>query len=88
MSDDSHKDPFLDALLDEALAPHDDLPPEILAEMRWMLELLATTHPVSKAIVDRARPREIPDRSGDQPGPAASGGALEDDLQGREGTEG
>jgi hypothetical protein len=65
-------DPFLAALLDEVLAVHQDLGADVLAEMRAVLELVATTHPTGAAIVDRARPRAPVQRSGDQATPAAA----------------
>ena len=81
------EDPFLASLLDEVLAEHADLPPEALAEMRWILELAAKTHPTASTIVNRARPRAVPQRSGEQEQPGASVRAVDDDDE-REGTGG
>jgi hypothetical protein len=66
------EDPFLDELLDEVLAVHRDLPDDVLAEMRLALRLIALTHPVGSAIVDRARPRAAPFESGAVTAPARS----------------
>ena len=87
------QDPFLAALLDEVLADHDDLPAEVLDEMRWLLELAAATHPLALGIVNRSRPRKEPVRSGEQDSPGAP---LVDSRSGhpargggeREGTDG
>jgi hypothetical protein len=66
MADDTD-DPWLEAFLDEVLAPHRSLPPHILAEMRHTLRLLAQTHPDAKMVINRARPRPAPLESGEQP---------------------
>jgi hypothetical protein len=69
---DEPEDPFLEELLDEVLAVHADLPEDIRAEMRLTLRLIATTHPIGATIVDRARPRKAPLKSGDQPKPGSA----------------
>jgi hypothetical protein len=76
-------DPFLAELIDEVLAPHRDLGAAALAEMRAVLELVATTHPTGADIVDRARPRGPLQRSGDQASPAAErdGAAAEKERE-------
>jgi hypothetical protein len=68
-------DPFLEELLDAVLKPHASLPPEILAEMRATLRAIAVAHPVGSALVDAARPRKAPERSGDELAPGAQAAA-------------
>jgi hypothetical protein len=77
------RDPFLAELIDEVLGDHADLPPEVLEEMRWVLELAATTHPMALGIVSRARPSKEPLRSGEQDTPAAAERAAKDGDDGR-----
>jgi len=81
------QDPFLAELIDEVLADHEDVPAEVAAEIRWVLELAATTHPLLVGMVNRARPRKPPLQSGDQPSPGATAAAVPDDDR-REGTDG
>lgn len=83
--DDHDDDPFLTELLDKVLADHADLPPEVLDEIRWVLELAARSHPTASAVVNRARPRKAPLRSGEQQKPGAA--PLVDDA-GKKGTGG
>ena len=86
-SDPHNDDPFLQKLLEEVLADHSDMSPEALEEMRWILELAAKSHPIASAIVNRARPREAPKKSGEQEKPGADPlEAIDDDR--REGTGG
>ena len=41
------------------------LPEDIAAEIRGFLEDVLTTHPVGSTLVERARPRVAPERSGE-----------------------
>ena len=82
-----NEDPFLAELLDEVLADHSDLPAAVVEEMRDLLELMAKTHPTALAIVNRARPRKAPQRSGEEEIPGAPPRAVVDDDR-REGTDG
>ncbi|MCC6556829.1 MAG: hypothetical protein IT372_28060 [Polyangiaceae bacterium] len=59
------EDPFLEAELDRALEPYRDLmSPEMLEHYRELLGDLLTTHPEGKRLLERARPRRAPDKSG------------------------
>lgn len=84
------EDAFLAELLDDVLADHTDLPPEVVAEMRWFLELIAETHPTVSPMVNRARPRQAPLQSGAQEKPAVDPTTVVSDADDdrREGTEG
>lgn len=64
---DQSDDPHLSAEVERALAPYRALlSDEQLTGMKDMLEHALTTHPVGAALLDRTRPRTVPDRSADQ----------------------
>jgi hypothetical protein len=53
-------DPVLEARLEHALAPYEDLfPPEDLERFRGMLTSFLTTHPVASHLMDRLRARPM-----------------------------
>jgi hypothetical protein len=70
MADDEvpeEQDPYLQQVLDETLAAYEGVvPPEMLRKMRLFLGDVLSTHPVGATLLDRARPRAVPYRSGDQ----------------------
>ena len=60
--------PFLDEVVEKALAPYrDSLPEEALEAMRQVLGDVLATEPLACQLVSRARPRKVPLQSGDQP---------------------
>jgi hypothetical protein len=61
-------DPLVEAKIQRALKPYLGVaPPSLLQTMRETLEDALTTHPVAVGLLDRARKRPEPDRSGDVP---------------------
>lgn len=61
-------DPFLDEVVEEALAPYRAaLSEDLLEAMRRVLEDTLATEPLARQLLSRARPRAVPLQSGDQP---------------------
>lgn len=68
MSDPITREQFVERIVRDALKPHAAALPEwAVEEMRRTLELLLESHPVAATLVDRARPRAIPDESAARP---------------------
>jgi hypothetical protein len=60
-------DPFLAAAIAAAVDRYQGVvPAPLLAEMRAFLGDVLSTHPVGATLLDRARPRAVPEQSGDQ----------------------
>lgn len=61
------RDEFLDETINEVLEPWKEfMPPWFIEEMGTYLRAMGDAHPVAASLVDRARPRQVPDRSGAQ----------------------
>lgn len=60
-------DPVLRATVERALAPYRRLPPELLAALRDLLIVHATTHPALAPLHENLRRRDEVDRSGTAP---------------------
>lgn len=55
-------------LVDETIARYRHLlPPEALADLRAQLEGVGLTHPEMRKMIDRLRPRAVPDASATKP---------------------
>ncbi len=63
---DPTRDPFREEVVERAVKRYEGvLPPEAVDEMRRVLHETLATHPVGSTLLERARPRQAPDTSGD-----------------------
>lgn len=61
-------DPLLEARVEHAVAPYAGLlPDEDLEALRDLTRCFLTTHPAASRLLDRLRPRAVPDASGESP---------------------
>jgi hypothetical protein len=68
MGDALEREDFVEDTIQQTLEPYAPrLPGGAVEEMRDFLSLVLDTHPVGATLVDRARPRRAPEKSGDQP---------------------
>ncbi len=64
---DGDRERYLEQVVQEALEAYEGVvPDEVREQMRAFLSDALATHPVGATLLDRARPRQAPDRSGDQ----------------------
>jgi len=86
MGDAVDREVFVEQTVTESLAPYEQLLPDwAREEMAQLLALALDTHPVAATLVDRARPRKAPERSGEQPKSARD---ADVDLPKRQGGQG